>query len=127
VRGLAIRVARAVNRALGRRGRVFADRYHARALTTPRAVRHALVYVLMNPEAPTRRHRARSVLVCSMVHGLANRRPRRTCSTAGRTREDLAGTRGLAAARLDRHRGETEPDTWSPAHGLSSVGVVLAA
>jgi putative transposase len=48
VRGLAIRLARAVNRALGRRGRVWAERYHARALTTPRAVRHALVYVLMN-------------------------------------------------------------------------------
>ena len=46
--GLAIRVARAVNRALGRRGRVWAGRYHARALTTPRAVRNALVYVLMN-------------------------------------------------------------------------------
>ena len=46
--GLAIRVARAVNRTLGRRGRVWADRYHARPLTTPRAVRHALVYVLMN-------------------------------------------------------------------------------
>ena len=48
VRGLAIRLARAVNRVLGRRGQVFADRYHARALSTPRAVRHALVYVLMN-------------------------------------------------------------------------------
>jgi len=48
VRGLAIRLARAVNRALGRRGPVWSDRYHARALTTPRAVRHALVYVLMN-------------------------------------------------------------------------------
>jgi hypothetical protein len=48
VRGLAIRLARAVNRVLGRRGRVWGDRYHARALTTPRAVRHALVYVLMN-------------------------------------------------------------------------------
>jgi hypothetical protein len=48
VRGLAIRLARAVNRTLGRHGQVFADRYHARALTTPRAVRHALVYVLMN-------------------------------------------------------------------------------
>jgi len=48
VRGLAIRLARAVNRALGRRGQVWSDRYHARALTTPRAVRHALVYVLMN-------------------------------------------------------------------------------
>jgi len=43
LRGLAIRVARAVNRALGRRGRVWGDRYHARALTTPREVRHCLV------------------------------------------------------------------------------------
>jgi len=48
LRGLAIRVARAVNRALGRHGGVWQDRYHARPLTTPRAVRHALVYVLMN-------------------------------------------------------------------------------
>ena len=46
--GLATRVARAVNRALGRRGRVWDDRYHARAVTTPRAMRHALVYVLLN-------------------------------------------------------------------------------
>src|SRR5438128_2267515 len=46
--GLAIRVARAVNRALGRRGAVWADRYHARAVTTPRALRHAIVYVLAN-------------------------------------------------------------------------------
>jgi REP element-mobilizing transposase RayT len=48
LRGLAIRVARAVNRALGRRGAVWADRYHARALGTPREVRHALVYIFMN-------------------------------------------------------------------------------
>jgi REP element-mobilizing transposase RayT len=48
IRGLAIRLARAVNRVLGRRGRLWDDRYHARALTTPRAVRHALVYVLTN-------------------------------------------------------------------------------
>ena len=54
MRGLAIRVARAVNRALGRRGAVWGDRFHARALTTPRAVRNALVYVLMN----RRKHRA---------------------------------------------------------------------
>ena len=48
IRGLIIRVARAVNRALGRTGSVWNDRYHARALTTPREVRHGLVYVLMN-------------------------------------------------------------------------------
>lgn len=48
IQGLAIRVAKAINRALGRRGKVWWDRYHARALATPREVRHALVYVLQN-------------------------------------------------------------------------------
>jgi putative transposase len=48
VQGLSIRVARAVNRQLERTGRLFADRYHARALKTPREVRLALRYVLLN-------------------------------------------------------------------------------
>lgn len=48
MKGLAVRVARAVNRALGVRGRVFRERYHARELGSPRAVRNAIVYVLMN-------------------------------------------------------------------------------
>jgi len=48
VHGLAIRLALAVNRALGRRGKVVGDRYHARALTTPRQMRASMVYVLLN-------------------------------------------------------------------------------
>ena len=48
VQGLAIRIAKAANRTLRRHGRIWADRYHVRALTTPREVRHALVYVLQN-------------------------------------------------------------------------------
>ena len=48
VQGLAIRVARAVNRALGRRGRVWSGRYHRRDLEGPREVPAALVYVLQN-------------------------------------------------------------------------------
>ena len=48
VQGLCVRVARAINNKLSRSGRVFADRYHARALRTPRAVRFALRYVLLN-------------------------------------------------------------------------------
>src|SRR6185369_3488108 len=48
IQGLTIRVAKAINRVLGRRGRVWGDRYHARALATPREVRNALVYVLAN-------------------------------------------------------------------------------
>jgi putative transposase len=47
-RGLAIRTARQLNRHLGFHGRVWGDRYHTRAMTTPTAVRNALVYVLMN-------------------------------------------------------------------------------
>lgn len=48
MQGLAIRIARAINRALGRRGKVFADRFHARDLGTPTEVRNALLYVLNN-------------------------------------------------------------------------------
>ena len=43
-----VRIARALNRLWKRVGRVFADRYHARILTTPRAVRHALIYCINN-------------------------------------------------------------------------------
>src|SRR5262245_4211498 len=38
MQGLGVRIARGLNRELGRRGRVLADRYHARALETPREV-----------------------------------------------------------------------------------------
>lgn len=48
VQGLSVRVARAVNSRLERKGRLLADRYHARALKSPRAVRYALRYVLLN-------------------------------------------------------------------------------
>jgi REP element-mobilizing transposase RayT len=49
MQGLGIRMAKALNRALGRRrGRVWADRYHDRILRTPREVRHALAYTLQN-------------------------------------------------------------------------------
>src|SRR5215471_13936761 len=48
VQGLAIRVALAVNRVLRRKGRLWADRYHARELGTPREVRASLVYVPLN-------------------------------------------------------------------------------
>jgi len=49
-----ISAAKRINRALSRRsgarrrGPVFQDRYHARALRTPREVRHAICYVLNN-------------------------------------------------------------------------------
>ena len=48
VRSVAIRIARYVNELVLRRGRLWADRWHGRDLTSPRAVRNALVYVLAN-------------------------------------------------------------------------------
>jgi hypothetical protein len=48
MQGLGIRLAKAMNRRLSRRGRIWADRYHGRPLRTPREVRHGLVYVLLN-------------------------------------------------------------------------------
>jgi putative transposase len=50
VQGLSIRTARAVNRALGRRGSFWGDRYHARDLASPQEVRIAIIYVLRNVE-----------------------------------------------------------------------------
>ena len=48
MRGLLVRIARALNRLWKRSGAVFADRFHERELRSPRQVRNALVYVLQN-------------------------------------------------------------------------------
>ncbi|MCK5796636.1 MAG: transposase [Deltaproteobacteria bacterium] len=55
MQSLAIRLARGLNRLLGRKGSVFADRYYARPLKTPREVNVCLQYVLNN----RRRHQRR--------------------------------------------------------------------
>jgi REP element-mobilizing transposase RayT len=57
MRGVGVRIARGVNAALGRSGRIIGDRYHARALESPRATRNALAYVLLNAA----RHGGRSM------------------------------------------------------------------
>jgi REP element-mobilizing transposase RayT len=48
MKSISARVARAVNRVFRRRGAVLLGRYHVRALRTPREVRNALAYVLLN-------------------------------------------------------------------------------
>jgi REP element-mobilizing transposase RayT len=48
MQGLGVRLAKALNRVLERRGRVFADRYHAHVLRSPREVANAVAYVLGN-------------------------------------------------------------------------------
>jgi REP-associated tyrosine transposase len=64
--GLAVRLARAYNHVVDRHGRVWSDRYHSRPLQTPKEVRHALAYVLLN----FRKHEPRATVsatidVCS--------------------------------------------------------------
>ncbi|MGN6104976.1 MAG: transposase [Kofleriaceae bacterium] len=53
MQGFEISAAKHINAVTGRRGAVFPDHYHARPLTSPRAVRNCLAYVLNN----WRRHR----------------------------------------------------------------------
>jgi len=48
---LEVRLARRLNRHFGRRGKLFADRYHARHLETPTETRNAIRYVLSNQRA----------------------------------------------------------------------------
>jgi REP element-mobilizing transposase RayT len=55
MKAIAARVARAANRVFARQGPVLADRYHLHVLRTPREVRRAIAYVLLN----ARRHLAK--------------------------------------------------------------------
>lgn len=48
MKGLNVRIAKGMNKLMGRRGAVIADRFHSRELKTPREVRNALAYVLEN-------------------------------------------------------------------------------
>ena len=52
IQGWSVRIARGLNRYLGRRGSLFDDRYHLEILKTPTQTRNALCYVLQN----ARRH-----------------------------------------------------------------------
>jgi REP element-mobilizing transposase RayT len=53
MKAIGSRLARAVNRVAGRCGPVLADRYHHRLLPTPKEVRNALRYVLLNARKHT--------------------------------------------------------------------------
>ena len=98
LQGLLIRIARGLNRTLGRRGKVFADRYHDRILRTPSEVRRALDYVLHN----ARRHAAR----------LGRRAPRRWLDPCSSARSFF----GLEARWLP------EPRTWLMRFGWGRAG-----
>jgi REP element-mobilizing transposase RayT len=62
MQGSTVRLAKALNRMMGRRGTIFADRYHAHVLRTPAEVRNALAYVLLN-------HRSHMLRICARAEG----------------------------------------------------------
>lgn len=110
IRGLAVRIARALNRMMQRTGKVFADRYHARVLTTPRQVRNALLYVLNN----ARKH---GVLAAGALLD--------ACSSAAA----FDGWRGAHAERERLARAQpppvVAPRTWLLAIGWQRAGGTL--
>ena len=50
LKGLGVRIARALNRVMKRQGRVIGDRYHAHILRTPTEVKRARSYLLTNAQ-----------------------------------------------------------------------------
>jgi hypothetical protein len=54
MQGLCIRIAKALNKALDRKGKVFSDRFFSKAVSRPTETRNCLAYVLLN----VRRHDA---------------------------------------------------------------------
>ena len=88
IQALSIRAARAINRVLGRSGKVFADRYHAHALKTPTEVANAIAYVLGNSQVhAARKGRAIHPESVDALSSAANRNyvaePRRGCCALG--------------------------------------------
>ena len=115
VQGLTIRVAKAVNRRLERRGKVFSDRYHARALKTPREVRWALRYVLLN----VRKHERGPARVPA---GFID-----TCSSAAWFRgwnRDQELCFGARAVRADSESPVVHPRTWLLRVGFKRAGPI---
>jgi hypothetical protein len=62
MKALEARIARALNRTFRRRGPVLAERFHLHVLRSPREVRNALAYVLLNG-----RHHARRPMSASRI------------------------------------------------------------
>jgi REP element-mobilizing transposase RayT len=111
VQGLTVRVARAVNRQLQRTGRLFADRFHARALKTPRCVRLALRYVLLN----VRKH-------SSLPPGFIDQRSSAPCFHGFSRPEALVFGATGARSQWVRSSGTEHPPVPAPRNWLLRVG-----
>lgn len=109
MKSIGARFARAVNRVFGRRGSVLADRYHVHILRTPREVRRAIAYVLLN----SRRHLAKRGIRLSAV-------PRVDPASSGRW---FDGWR-FSFARSHDPPAVAPPRTWLLRAGWRRVGLI---
>jgi REP element-mobilizing transposase RayT len=119
VHGLEARITRYINRLLNRRGAFWADRWHGRALKSPREVRNALVYVLANFRKHASRPVARGVDPCSSgawFHGWR-------AFGAQRGPPPLAG-RAWPLGKDDEQVPVSEPRTWLVRKGFLKAGRV---
>jgi REP element-mobilizing transposase RayT len=113
MRGLVIRMARRLNAALRRRGRVWADRWHGRALCTPREVRNALAYVLLNG----RKHR-------TIPFGLD---PCASVLWSADAFADVVYRNGLSMLAAERAPPVAMPSTWLLRAGWRRLGLLRLA
>lgn len=109
MQGLAIRLAKGINKVLERSGTVFVDRYFERILRTPKQVAHCLRYVLLNE----RRHAFQRGETCEP--GWID-----PCSS-GRY---FDGWRGLRVKPPDRDAPVAPPATWLLAKGWRRHGLI---
>jgi REP element-mobilizing transposase RayT len=110
MQGLAIRMARGVNGAVGRKGSVFAERFHAKPLGSPRQVRAALVYVIRNDVKHDVQHGGRvssELDPCSSARWFDGWRTRAPCN------DDDEAERPIVA-----------PRTWLLARGWQLLGKI---
>jgi len=111
MKGLLVRLAKALNKLWGRKGHVFERRFHSVVVSTMRQVHRALRYVLLN----ARKH-------SSLPPGFVDQ-----CSSApwfrGFTRPEALAF-GATAARSDwaRSSGKEEPPVAAPRSWLLRVG-----
>jgi REP element-mobilizing transposase RayT len=111
MQGLNIRVAKRINKILGRKGTVFIDRYHETILKTPTQTRNGIKYVLLN----ARRHAAQSGMRCAPDWIDAY--------SSGRF---FDGWRGLQARPPpdDEEPTVSEPKTWLASAGWRKLGLI---
>ncbi len=126
MRGVAIRIARYVNDVLSRRGPLWAERWHGRALRSPREVRHALVYVLANFRKHAQRTLRAGIDPCSSGAWFDGWRGSRSGSGAGPPSAERRGLRPSSASSPSSAGDACDfaPRTWLAAVGWRRHGLI---